>query len=83
MAYQDTMTAAEVLSAEITATRRVLGRIGRFFASIGESISLAAIARQRFETVQMLQSKSDAELARLNIKREEIVHHVFKDVYYT
>ena len=37
---------------------------------------------RRLETVEALQAKSDAELAKLNIKRDEIVQHVFRDLLY-
>lgn len=38
--------------------------------------------QRRVDLVHTLQSKTDAELAALKIDREQIVHHVFKDMYY-
>ena len=32
--------------------------------------------------VTFLQSKTDEELAAMGIKRDDIVHHVFRDTYY-
>ncbi len=82
MTYQDTMAPAEVLSKEITATRNFFAGVGRFFANLGESMTLASTGRQRMAIVERLQAKSDAELADMGIKRDEIVHVVFKDLYY-
>lgn len=36
----------------------------------------------RLQRVRALQAKTDAELTTLGIKRDEIVHHVFRDLYY-
>jgi uncharacterized protein YjiS (DUF1127 family) len=36
----------------------------------------------RLQKVEMLNAKSDAELAEMGIKRDDIVHHVFRDLYY-
>ena len=43
---------------------------------------MGSTAHRRFEQVQFLQAKSDEDLAALGIKRDDIVHHVFKDLYY-
>jgi hypothetical protein len=82
MAYQEFHAPSDVLSREMTATRNVFNAIGAFFANLGSSTTFAGSAQKRFDQVQMLQSKSDAELAALNIARDDIVHHVFKDLYY-
>ena len=83
MAYQDTISPAEVLDNEIKATRTVFDKIVAFFESVGFGIQRAAMARARFHTVQVLRGMSDAQLAELNIKREDIVKHVFNDLYYS
>lgn len=49
--------------------------IGNFLIAIGE-------AQSRAEQVKRLHDMSDAELAANGITRDEIVHHVFKDIYY-
>lgn len=41
-----------------------------------------ARARARGNEIARLNSLSDAELAALGISRENIVHHVFRDLYY-
>lgn len=56
------------------------------FANIGNAIlrTMTAIAEAdgRVRRVQQLQAMSDAELAKLGLKRDEIVHHVFRSTYY-
>lgn len=56
------------------------------FAQIGNGIMNALVAMTeangRVKQIERLQSMSDAELSRRGIKREEIVHYVFRDVYY-
>ena len=49
--------------------------IGRFFIAVMEQNS-------RVQMVERLNAKSDEQLAELGIKRDEIVHHVFRDLYY-
>ena len=39
-------------------------------------------ARSRQGQIQTLYSMSDAELAGIGLRREDIVRHVFRDVYY-
>lgn len=82
MAYFDTTSPAGVLSREITATRNVLGAIGaaftRVFYAIGENSTGAIRARK----VHELKAKSDAELAAMNLRRDDIVRAVFIDRYY-
>ncbi|NNE52660.1 MAG: hypothetical protein HKN30_09690 [Sulfitobacter sp.] len=82
MAYQDLSHPAQVLSREITATRRFAEGIGAFFARLGQALVTNPAGQRRLDMVQALQSKSDAELAALRIKREKIVQHVFRDLYY-
>ncbi|WP_299410438.1 hypothetical protein [uncultured Roseobacter sp.] len=60
----------------------VFGALRSFFASIGTALMVSSSYNARAQMVQALQAKSDEELAALNIKREEIVHHVFRDLYY-
>ena len=49
--------------------------IGRFFITVMEQNS-------RVQLVERLNAKSDAELAEMGLSRDEIVHHVFRDLYY-
>ncbi len=36
----------------------------------------------RLRKIETLNAESVTELAELGVKREEIVHHVFRDLYY-
>ncbi|SMY07080.1 DUF1127 domain-containing protein [Flavimaricola marinus] len=58
----------------------VLSRIGNWFSATIVSI---AENNPRMRRVHTLQAMSDAQLAALGIKRDDIVHLVFRDVYYT
>lgn len=49
--------------------------LGRFFIAIAEQ-------NARLQQVERLQAKSDDELAKLGLKRDDIVRHVFRDLYY-
>lgn len=82
MAYQNVAEPAQVLIEEVAATRRFFARIGAAFTAAGTKIMENSSGAKRVEAVQRLQALSDAELAKLNIKRDEIVNYVFKDVYY-
>jgi hypothetical protein len=67
-----------------TAPRRdvgkaVLARIGAGFAAVMRFLCDLSNARQRALEVQRLVALSDAELARRGLKRDEIVHYVFRN----
>lgn len=53
-----------------------------FFARIGDALMRLAEAQARTAEVERLGAKSDAELARMGLEREDIVHHVFRDILY-
>ena len=57
----------------------LLTRIGGWFVDTMETI---AENNPRLRRARTLQAMTDAQLAALDIKREDIVHHVFKDTYY-
>ncbi|WP_298843778.1 DUF1127 domain-containing protein [uncultured Roseobacter sp.] len=61
----------------------VYNGIVSFFSSLGHSVVMASEARRRLEVVENLQARSDQELAALGLKREDIVRHVFNDLYYS
>ena len=62
--------------------RTGFAQIAAFFKSIGGSILRAGEASSRINRVEALRAKSDVELADIGIKRDDIVYHVFKDLYY-
>jgi hypothetical protein len=82
MAYHELSNPAAVLNREITLTRNFFGAIAAFFSDLGTSLTMASSAQKRFDQIQALHAKTDAELAELKIERSEIVHVVFKDLYY-
>ncbi|MCK0101736.1 hypothetical protein ACFFUT_16655 [Pseudohalocynthiibacter aestuariivivens] len=56
--------------------------IGRVFSSIGGAIVSSMEKKSRQQIVQILQAKSDAELAQMGLKRDDIIRHVFSDMFY-
>lgn len=78
MTYQST----EIEGGQSRNLLSVFSAVGRFLASVGTALMVSSSYNARAQKVQALQAKSDAELAEMNIKRDEIVHHVFRDLYY-
>ena len=56
--------------------------IAGFFGSLSRAMIVNSTAQQRLQQVERLQAKTDAELAAIDIKREDIVHHVFRDLFW-
>jgi uncharacterized protein YjiS (DUF1127 family) len=54
----------------------------RIAEGLGLWINTYAENHPRLRAVRALQAMSDAQLAARGIKRENIVHHVFRDTYY-
>ena len=75
MAYHDTHTASAT-----DLPHRLLDGIKAVFSFIGMSLVAAAQANRRVKLVEQLSAKSDAELAEMGMRREDIVRHVFADV---
>ncbi|WP_323769477.1 DUF1127 domain-containing protein [Antarctobacter sp.] len=53
-----------------------------FFSSLFNALTAIAEANPRLKEVERLNAMSDDELARRNLKREDIVRHVFRDYLY-
>jgi uncharacterized protein YjiS (DUF1127 family) len=70
------------ISVNAPAHNSILQVLAAPFVAIGKVLIAIGEANSRAQQVQRLQDMSDAELAALGIKREEIAHHVFKDIYY-
>lgn len=60
----------------------IYGGVRGFLSSVGTAMIVSSSYTARVNKVQALQAKSDEELAAMNIKRDDIVHHVFHDLYY-
>ena len=50
--------------------------------SPGTAMMVNSSGQSRLNEVNRLQAKTDEELAELNIKRDDIVHYVFRDLFY-
>ena len=58
----------------------VLSRIGEFFAALARAVFTARAAEARVHEMERLMAKSDAELAEIGLRREDIARHVFRDI---
>ncbi|MEL6619107.1 MAG: hypothetical protein AAFY39_03160 [Pseudomonadota bacterium] len=50
------------------------------FAAIGRGLTVSASADLRMRRIDMLNAKTDAELAAMNLRREDIPAYVFRDL---
>lgn len=58
------------------------GFFARLFSGVAERFEKHAYAMSRRGLIEELEAKSDAELAEMGLKREDIVRHVFQDLFY-
>lgn len=70
-----TLTAAHGAHAPAPFLTRMLSGIGHALVAMGE-------ANPRLKRIDALQRMSDEQLAERGIRREDIVRHVFHDVFY-
>ncbi len=63
-----------------SAALRLGGALSRFFASVREGFDTYATARSRIAEIERLNAESDAVLAEMGLKREDIPRHVFRDL---
>lgn len=70
------------ISVNAPAHHSILHFVTAPFRVIGNAMIALGEANSRSSEMRILLSLSDDELAKRGIKREEIVHHVFKDIYY-
>ncbi len=54
----------------------------RMFRAIGDGMVVFMERQSRLDSVQRLRAKSDAELAEMGLRRDEIVRHVFRDRFF-
>ncbi len=82
MAYSTHPTPAS-LGATFTSWAAATGRgLTAFFEGVVRAVEINSTAHQRLAAAERLQAKSDAELAALGLKRHEIAHHVFRDLFW-
>ncbi len=60
----------------------ITGGLARAWAALSNAMIAYGESRSRFAELQSLEAKSDHELADIGLKREDIVRHVFRDLYY-
>ena len=72
--------ATQTLSAPRTAAIRE--KVDAFFASIGQGMNAYMERRSRMDQINKKEAKTDEELSKLGIKRDRIVQHVFRDLFY-
>jgi hypothetical protein len=70
-------------TAPFTFVRRVGAAIAGFANSVFDAFVKAAECSARSQQIEALHAKSDAELAKMGIKRDNIAQHVFRDLFYT
>lgn len=69
-------------SATLTNSHGIRARIDAFFASLGQGVNAYMESRSRADRIHALNAKTDAELAEMGIRREEIPAYVFRDLFY-
>jgi hypothetical protein len=57
-------------------------RTRAFLAGLSAGFEAYVERHARLDEIQRLQALTDAELARLGIQRDRIVHHVFRDKFH-
>jgi hypothetical protein len=75
MAYHDTTS-----TQGSDLPHRIVAAVKSFFTVIGTAIVAGATANRRIRVMENLNAKSDAQLARMGLRREDIVRHVFIDM---
>lgn len=54
----------------------------RFVAALVRGMEAQAKVTSRRNRIEALEAKTDAQLARMGIRREDIPYHVFRDLFY-
>lgn len=53
-----------------------------FFKSIGRGLTTYAERHARMDQINRLSGKSDAELAEMGLKRQDIARYVYRDIFF-
>ncbi len=69
-------------TSQFTVSDSLRSGFARVLASIMRGIETNAHIRSRRDRIVALEARSDAELAQMGLNREDIAHHVFRDLYY-
>lgn len=54
-----------------------------WLGALGAALEAHATKMSRRASIEALNAASDADLARMGLRREDIARHVFRDLYYT
>lgn len=60
---------------------RLAAPVARIFGALAQAVAFSSSAQARYDRVRRLQALSDAELAKRGIARDDIVRHVFAEVF--
>ena len=63
-----------------TQSNTIWSSVRGMFAAIGRGLTTSASADLRMRRIDALNAKSDAELAAMNLRREDIPGYVFRDL---
>lgn len=67
---------------ELSHAAPIKARLDAFFASLGQGFNAYLERKSRSTEIAHLQAKTDEELAAMGLKRDDIAHYVFRDLYY-
>lgn len=70
------------LTTDIQTPDRKPGIFSRFVGALSRGIEAHGRRASRRDAIEALEAKSDDELARMGLRREDIAYHVFRDLYY-
>ncbi len=66
----------------ISVLHRAFKAVRAGLSLIGKALTVHSEADSRMQEVARLRGMSDAELAKMGLTQDRIVHHVFRDVFY-
>ena len=69
-------------TSQFSSVEHLRSGLRRMFAAIGRYIEDYGRAKSRRDLYEALEAKSDAELAALGIRRDQIAQYVFRDLLY-
>lgn len=61
---------------------RLQARIDAFFATLGQGMNAYIHSKSRMAEMEVLNAKTDAELAEMGLIRDDIPRYVFRDIFY-
>jgi len=72
--------ATETINIRISDRRQGLGE--RILAALARGVEAHGRVASRRGAIEALEAKSDTELAAMGLRRQDIVRHVFRDLFY-